>query len=283
MALDIQPFEHVVDSKPGHFEFFHTIGWDFHLSPEWLSKFMLLEVVAAIIILLMYIPLARKVRTGAPPRGRWANACESLLTFIRDQVARPAIGEHDYVRYLPLLWTMFLFVLFCNLLGMIPFLASPTASIMVTGTLALIVFLTIHISGLKENGLTGYLKSFIPHIEMNDPVMKIIGPPIVVGLFFLELMSAVIRGFVLAVRLFANMLAGHTVLFVLLLFIKLLGEAAHYDHSTAANILFWPITFASVIMVTLLSVLELFVGLLQAYVFTFLTAIFLGMALHPEH
>ena len=132
------------------------------------------------------------------------------------------------------------------------------------------------------------MKTFIPPIEMNDKLLKILGPVIMVGMFFLEILGAFIRGFVLAVRLFANMLAGHTVLFVLLVFIRMIGQAsdpATYPdaYSGTANLLFWPITGASVLLVTAMSVLELFVACLQAFVFTFLTAVFIGLAKHPAH
>ena len=282
-APTIDPFEHVIDSS--HIEIFPSIHWAIHLPKIFgfqITKFMVLELLAAVIILLIYLPVARRVSAGGPPQGKLTNAAEFILSFIRDQVARPAIGEHDYRRYLPLLWTLFLFILVCDLLGMIPFLGSPTASLAVTMVLAIISFIVIHYNGVIANhGVKNYLKSFVPHIEGDDPVLKIMKPFIMVGMFFLEILGAIIRGFVLAVRLFANMLAGHTVLFVMLLFIRMIGFAA-YESSTA-DTLFWPITLASVGLATTLSVLELFVACLQAFVFTFLTAVFIGMAMHPQH
>jgi F-type H+-transporting ATPase subunit a len=95
----------------------------------------------------------------------------------------------------------------------------------------------------------------------------------------IEVMSLFIRNIVLAVRLFANMVGGHTAVFLILLFIQLIGTTAH----PAGPYLFWPVTVGSVLLVTALSVLELFVALLQAYVFTMLTATFIGLAVAPEH
>ena len=135
---------------------------------------------------------------------------------------------------------------------------------------------------VANHGPIGYMKTFVIPIEADDTITKILAPFITVGLFFLEILGAFIRGIVLAVRLFANMLAGHTVLFIILAFIRMVGvEAGEGNH--VANFLFWPITTVSVFMVTLLSVLELFVACLQAFVFTFLTATFIGMAMHPQH
>jgi F-type H+-transporting ATPase subunit a len=338
---DVDLFHHATDSDTFHI--FETIGWNIQLIPakdipsslQWLfpygfTKFMFLELVAAALVILFVVPVVRRLRSGEHAKGKWANAVEGLLLFIRDEVARPAIpdkhdhhdahGEHahdphhgtpdkaatphevaregaggayavpgpdltpntvthraDY--YLPLLWTLFLFILFCNMLGMLPFSASPTASIMVTGVLSLITFFVIHIAGVKNNGVGPYMKSMIPQVEgLPGPMAALIKA----GVFAIEFMSLFIRNIVLAVRLFANMVGGHTALFLVLLFILMLGQSARGGDSTA-NILFWPVTFGSVILVILMSVLELFVALLQAYVFTMLTATFIGLAVAPEH
>ena len=240
-------------------------------------------LIAFVIILAMFLPLPRQITTRGERRGKLASFREFLLLFIRDQVARPALGEHDYRRFLPFLWTIFLFVIVMNLLGMIPFMGSPTASLAVTGVLALIVFVVIHFNGIRANhGFLGYMKSFIPHIDMNEGILKILGPGILVMMFFIEVLSALIKSVVLAVRLFANMLAGHMVLFTILTFIYTLGKQAEMGDSTSGG-LFWPVTLGAVVLNTILSGLELFVACLQAFVFTFLTAVFIGSAMHPEH
>lgn len=274
------PISHVADSH--EIEIFESAHIAIHL-PEPITKFHILIFLSGVIVLIAFTWLARRVATGERPRGKLWNFLEMILLFIRDQVARPSIGEHDYKRFLPFLWTLFLFILVMNLLGMIPFLGSATASLAVTGVLAGMAFVVIHYNGIVANhGFVNYMKTFIPHVDTSDPVMKIMGPPLLVGLFFLEVLGAIIRGLVLAVRLFANMLAGHTALVVMLSFIVMAGKAAA-DGSAQASTFFWPITLASVGMVTLLSLLELFVACLQAFVFTFLTAIFIGLAMHPQH
>jgi F-type H+-transporting ATPase subunit a len=106
------------------------------------TKFMFLEIVAAVLLVIIFGALAFRLRGGAAPRGLITNLLESMLLFIRDKVARPAIG-HDADRYLPLLWTMFFFVLACNLLGMIPWLGAPTGSLATTGALAFVTFAVV--------------------------------------------------------------------------------------------------------------------------------------------
>ncbi len=274
------PILHVVDAW--EIELFETAHVGFHL-PFGTTKFQLLILLSGLIVAIAFIWLARRIKSGEPPRGKLWNFLEMILLFIRDEVVRPSIGEHDYKRFLPYLWTLFFFILVMNLLGMIPFLGSASASLAVTIVLAGISFIVIHYNGIVANhGFLNYMKTFVPHVDTSDPVMKIMGPPLLVGLFFLEVLGALIRGVVLAVRLFANMLAGHTALVVILSFIMMAGQAAAAG-SSQANMFFWPITISSVVMVTLLSLLELFVACLQAFVFTFLTAIFIGLAMHPQH
>jgi F-type H+-transporting ATPase subunit a len=204
-------------------------------------------------------------------RGPFLNFFEVLLTFVRDQIAKPSIGEHDADQHVPFLWTLFLFILFNNLLGMLPFGGSATSNMCVTGVLALCVFVVMHGSGIRKMGLAHYVLSLWPNIDVPFPMGYFIKPLI----FGIEWIGVLVRNMVLAVRLFANMFAGHMVLATLLLFIYMARDE---------NVLVWGgITISSVLGIVALSLLELFVAVLQAYIFTFLTALFMGMALHPEH
>jgi len=310
------PFRHVADTT--RIETFETIGWGVDLIPYdrlptflqpflpyGFTKLMLLELLAAVLIVAFVVPVCRRLRSGEPPKGRWANVVEAILLFIRDEVARPSIPdkhhhtdahghidhahepgeshpiEPDYVAhradyYLPLLWTLFLFILFSNLLGMLPFSASPTQSLMVTAALSLITFVVIHAAGLTNNGFDKYFRSFIPQVDGLPWLMKV---GIQIGVAGIEIMSLFIRNIVLAVRLFANMVGGHAALALILMFITLIGKST----DPSAPWLFWPVTAGSVALVTAMSLLELFVALLQAYVFTMLTATFIGLAVAPEH
>jgi F-type H+-transporting ATPase subunit a len=291
----IDPFAHVVDSD--HIEIFPTAGLTIHgLEVEIPGvgkiplKFIILMTISAVLVGWMMVWLGRKMRSGEPPRGKLWNMVESLLFFVRDKIARPGIGEHDADKFLPYLTTLFLFIFVMNLMGMIPFLGSPTAGIMVTGALAVVSFFVIHLSGIKSNGFGGYLKTFIPHIHIEGGAfMQLFGKVLMVGMAILEYATAFIRAAVLAVRLFANMLAGHTVLFMILFFIALVADPVYQiaivqKQGTGVQYAMWALmSVFSVGLVTALSLLELFIAGLQAFIFTFLTAVFIGLAKHPPH
>jgi F-type H+-transporting ATPase subunit a len=286
----VDPFSHVADNS--HISIFESAGLVLNLPEIELpglgkvpTKFLLLITICAVGVGLAMIWLGSKMKNGDTPKGYLWNLFESLLFFVRDKIARPGIGEHDADKYLPYLTTLFLFIFAMNLIGMIPFLASPTAAITVTGALALVSFLVIHVSGVKENGFDGYLKTFIPHIHLEGgPAMQLMGKMIVVGMAILEYATAFIRAGVLAVRLFANMLAGHTVLFMILFFISLVADPAfQIEVAKGKDWMLFGVAPFSVLLVTALSLLELFIAGLQAFVFTFLTAVFIGLAKHPAH
>ena len=290
----IDPFAHVADSS--HIEIFESLGWVIHLRTihvfghEVPIKFMLLMTVCAVAVGWAMIWLGRKMKNGDPPSGKLWNMVESLLFFVRDKIVVPGVGEHDANKYLPYLTSLFLFIFAMNLAGMIPFLGSPTASITVTGALALVSFVVIHASGIGEMGTSKYLKTFIPHIHIEGgPLMQMFGVVLKIGMAILEYMTAFIRASVLAVRLFANMLAGHTVLFMILFFVALVADPVYQiefvrkQSGTTQDVLWAVMSIFSVALVTALSVLELFIAGLQAFIFTFLTAVFIGLAKHPPH
>jgi F-type H+-transporting ATPase subunit a len=234
-----------------------------------ITRFMVMELVAAVLVVVVMVPVVRHISRNYVSRGRFANMIEAMLLFIRDDVARPAIGGHGADRFLPYLWTVFFFVLFNNLLGMIPGGASATGNINVTAALALMTLATVIMAGVKELGFVGYWVGIVPHLDVPG-VLK----PFLWGLmFFIEVAGLLIRHIVLAVRLFANMFAGHVVLAVILGFI-LMAYSNWWTLGLVAP--------ASIGGVICLSLLELFVAFLQAYIFTFLSALFIGAAVHPH-
>ena len=268
------PLEHVLDHPelelpwvtPPRFELKIPLPQIFGLQ---ITRFMVMELVAAVLVIVVMVPVVRHISRNYVSRGRFANMIEAMLLFIRDDVARPAIGGHAADRFLPYLWTVFFFVLFCNLLGMIPGAASPTGNINVTAVLALMTLATVLMAGIKELGFVGYWVGIVPHLDVPG-VLK----PFLWGLmFFIEVAGLLIRHIVLAVRLFANMFAGHVVLAVILGFI-LMAYSNWWTLGLVAP--------ASIGGVICLSLLELFVAFLQAYIFTFLSALFIGMAVHPH-
>ncbi|MGL4514987.1 MAG: F0F1 ATP synthase subunit A [Lacipirellulaceae bacterium] len=231
------------------------------------TKFMALELVVALVCVAIFAWLAARVRGGAAPKGAIANLFESILVFIRDGIAKPNIGEEDADRFVPFLWTVFFFVLGCNLIGMVPWMGSPTAAFGVTAVLALLTFGIVVKVGIEKYGLGGFLKAQVPHMDLPKPIAVILVPMI----FVIELMGFFLKHFVLSVRLLANMIAGHVVLAVLLGFIGVAAGWAGYA-----------IVPASFLGAVALSLLEVFVACLQAYVFTFLSALFIGASVHPH-
>jgi F-type H+-transporting ATPase subunit a len=234
-----------------------------------ISRFMILELVAAILLIAVFVRLANHVRKGDIARGgRW-NMAEGMLEFLRDLVIRPAIGEHDADRFVPLLWTIFLFILTLNLIGLVPWTGSPTGAFGVTIALALIIFLTVLLSGMRRFGFFGFWKNQVPHMDLPFVALIVLWPMI----FVIEILGLVIRHAVLGFRLLANMAAGHLVLAAILGLIVVAAESTRTGQ--------WlTVTVIAVIGSALLSILELFVAFLQAYVFTFLSALFIGAAVH---
>jgi F-type H+-transporting ATPase subunit a len=281
-------FHHVRDYP--HFELPQFLGGNWHL-PAFggmqLTKMMVLQLVAALLTIWVFRGLAKKVVNGDPARGPWWNFWESIALFIRDEVVRPTIGDghdHDHDdahaghdsavglhpadKYLPFIWTCFFYILFCNLLGMIPWLGSPTGNINVTGALAVVALGYVVIQGSKETGAVGFWKSLVPDMDLPGP-LAIFLVPLVWGI---EFVGMFIKHGVLAIRLFANIMAGHTVLGVMLGFIA----------TVAASPLFYLVAPASVLGQVGIGLLELFFAFVQAYIFAFLTTLFIGMAVHPH-
>lgn len=279
-----------------------------------ISKFMILEAVAAVLLIAIFSRVARLAATGQPPRGKFWNLFEALLLFIRDQVARPAIDgghheEHDdhaepghaggdghghgrghghgahrghapakpkrlSDRYLPFLWTLFFFVLSLNLLGMLPFLGAPTASFSVTLTLAVLVLLVTVAGGAVVLGPVGFWSNMVPKLDVPWFLvpLKIV---LQIMIFGIEVMGLFIKHGVLGIRLLANIVAGHLVLVSILMIITTAGEVSSTGSWATAAVL---CTVGS----ALLSIIELFVAFLQAYIITFLASLFIGMGAH-EH
>lgn len=276
--------------KSHHWHFFEhnglfPEGLQLHLPHEpflgffQITKFKILLLIAAVIVAFAALYLARSIKGGKLPKGPFSNFLEVLLIYIRDNIARPNLGDQAE-RFLPFLWTTFLFVLVCNLLGMIPAPTggSPTASLAVTAGFAAVSCIMINFNGIRANGIVGYVKGFWMPVALP-------GGFIVSGiLFVIEFLGVFIRSTVLAIRLFANMYGGHVALAVLLSFIV---AAAKVSQDPATSSGFWwlqpTVTLGSVVICIALSCLELFVAFLQAFVFTLLTALFMGMATHAGH
>lgn len=259
-----------------------------------LTKFMVLQVVAAVLLFFIFRGLARRIGRGRAARGPWWNFWETLALYIRDVVVRPTIGtgHHDHGdhahgeseqpvehgheagvahpadRYLPFIWSLFFYVLICNLLGAVPWMGSATGEINVTGALAVITMLAVIIVGSIRLGPVGFWLSLAPEMDLPLPMKLTLVPMI----WVIELGGFLIKHFVLAVRLFANMMAGHTVIAVILGFIAV----------SADSWLYYVVLPSSILGQVAVGLLELLVAFIQAYIFAFLATLFIGMAVHPH-
>ncbi len=233
-----------------------------------ITKFMLIQCLVAGVLILLFTSLAKRVQSGDPPRGRFWNLLESLLLFVRDEIAKPTMGEKDAAKYTPLLWTIFLFILGMNLMGMIPWMGAPTGSFAVTLSLAAVTMFTGIYYGTKKFGVVGFWLNLIPGMDLPWWISPIIKPL----MFGIELLGFGIKHGVLGVRLLANMVAGHLVL------LAIMGMAFTLEGAMSDA---WAITaVVSVLASTIFSVLELFVAFLQAFLFTFLSSLFIAAATH---
>ena len=265
-----------------------------------ISKYMLLELLVGAIMFLIFSWVASRLRSGDAPKGRLLNLFEAMLLFIRDNIARPAIDDHGHDhgeehghegdghhghhhsghahaavahtgdRFVPLLWTLFFFVLGCNLMGMVPWAGSPTASFSVTLALAGVTFATVVVAGMLKFGFLGFFGNQVPSMDLPLPIAIVLKPMI----FAIEMLGLCIKHLILAVRLLANMVAGHLVLLGIM---GMISAAASYSMGMWATV-----TGISVVSSALFSLLELFVAFLQAYIFTFLSALFIGASVHQH-
>ena len=230
-----------------------------------------LALAALLVFLTMKLAgraLARQRAGEQAPRG-FAAAMEGLVLFVRDEIAIANIG-HDGAKFAPLIMTLFFFILYSNLLGLLPWGASPTGNLAVTGALAVLVFLTIEIGGFVKLGPKGYLRTIFPKVEglggTGGAVMAVAMAPI-------EVIGKLVKPFALAVRLFGNMTAGHFVILSLFGIMFLFGRLGAWSYGIAG---------VTVLLVVGIMLLELFVAFLQAYVFALLSAVFIGLMQH-EH
>jgi F-type H+-transporting ATPase subunit a len=229
------------------------------------NKVTLIACLAAVIGIAIYMLALRKDPMKAPTGVR--NLAETGVEFIEDQIVMQTMGK-DGLGWTPFLLTLFIFIYLCNLPGIIPLFQMPaTARMAIPLFLALIVWLVYNAVGFKHNGIS-YITAML------WPRSVPIGMRPLVGL--IEILSnIVLRPFSLAVRLFANMLAGH----MLLVTFALLSHELFVN----ASIPLKPVGVLSFAMLLFLTGFEVLVGFLQAYIFTILTAVFIGSALHPEH
>jgi len=225
-----------------------------------ITRHLLIMWVAAAVLVLVITLAAR--RRSLVPRGLYS-MIEMVVTFIRDELARKNFGTKEEAdRWVPFLATAFFFIFILNLFGLIPYSATATGNIAVTAGLALITFILTLYAGMRAQGVVGYFAHIVPQ---GVPIWlyPIMLPVEILGLFT--------KPFALAVRLFANMVAGGFVIYFLIGLIFMLGEGV------APLVAPVSVAFGAAMIL-----LKLFVAFLQAYIFTMLSALFIGMSAHPH-
>ncbi len=240
----------------------HISNHDYHGWESWgLSKGVLMMAIAASLLVVVFGWTFRKSRLdGKAPKGL-ANALEFFVLFVRDEIAIAHMGERFGRMFTPYLLTLFFFILTCNLLGLAPGAYTATSNVNMTGALALCTFVLIVGSGLIVQGPVGYVKHMIP------PGTPLALTPL---LILIETISTLVKPVALMIRLGANMTAGHIVILAMISFIFIFES-------------FLVGIFFSVPLVVAIYLLEIIVAFIQAYVFTLLTALFVGMVTHSSH
>ena len=243
---------------------FHIGGIEVDMSP---TKHVVMLLLAAFLCLAILLPSAAANRRQTVNHGHargFAGVIESIVLYIRNEVILPNVGPHGEA-YVSFGLTLFFFILFANLLGLIPYGSTATGNISVTATLALITFFVVEAAGIKAQG-AGYIKTIVywpsdQPLAMKLPMTFIMTPVEIIGKFT--------KPFALAIRLFANMTAGHVVLLALISLIFTFGS--------------YYIAAAPVVMGIAISMLELFVAFLQAFIFTLLASVFIGLIREGAH
>jgi F-type H+-transporting ATPase subunit a len=284
--------EHVANSSLDH-PLIHlpTIaGIDFSVT----KHVFMLWVVSALVFLIVTATVRRYLRQDRLVPSGFMNALESVVEFIRDSVVQPSVGDKWTKTWTPLLLTLFVFILSANAIGMIPIFevlglanhwgvhaseesffgmvlhggSTATSNFNVTAALAVISFFAIIIAGSKAHGAVGHWKNLVPHG---------VSPALAVALIPIEVLGMLVRPFALTMRLAANMTGGHIAILAILSFVFIFTEMAGQVVGMGIGLGF------SVPLAVAISALEIIVILVQAYVFTLLTAVFIGMAIHAHH
>jgi F-type H+-transporting ATPase subunit a len=254
---------------------------------------MMLWLVAATIFVVVTFSVRRYLRQDRQIPSGFMNALEAIVDFIRESIVRPNVGDKWVDTWTPLLVSLFVFILGANAIGLIPIFdvlnllnhtvlhashdsffskmleggVTATGNFNVTAALATITFFTIIIAGARAHGFVKHWKNMVPH-----------GLPLPVTLFLIpiEIMGMLVRPFALTMRLAANMTGGHIAILAILSFVFIFNQ----QFGAAAGM---GVGVFSLVLAVLISALEIIVVLVQAYVFTLLSAVFIGMAIHAHH
>jgi F-type H+-transporting ATPase subunit a len=243
--IDLQPFGTI------HLPRLELFGLDVSI-----TKYTVYMWVAALLLLLIFLPMARRrdrVHSGI------FNLFEALFVYVRDEIVYATLGREEGRPYVPFVATLFFFVLFMNLLGLVPYGATATGNLAVTGVLALFSFVAIEVSGVVANGPVRYARSLMP-----EGVPMLLAPVMIP----IELIGHLAKPFALMIRLFANMTAGHVVILSLLGLIFVIQS--------------YFVVPISIGFAVFIYVLEILIAFIQAYIFAMLTTVFVQLVRHPH-
>lgn len=234
-----------------HFEPVHFLGMTFDFS---ITKSLFMMFIAIILLVIVLGYAASSNKKNKYPRGI-GNLVESLIVFVRDDIVVPNMGKEG-LKMMPFFLTLFFFIMFANLIGLFPFMAQPTKNINVTTGLALITFIVTQAKGIQAHGIKGYFKGLVP------PGVPTFVLPIMIVVEFLGLFT---KPFALLMRLFANITAGSIIIFSLIGLIFVMEYAG---------------SIIAVPFALFIYSMEIFIALLQAYIFTMLSVLYINMAMH---
>jgi len=231
------------------------------------TKHVVWLLIAAICTGLVVGFAARSHRRSSAAIGRpkgFAAGLEGVILYLRNEVFMPALGGHGGEKYVPFVLSLFFFILFCNLFGLMPYGSTPTGNINVTMTLAVVTFVVVEIAGMRALG-RGYINTIVywPHdmpLYLRLPLSVILTP--------VELLGKFTKPFALTVRLFANMIAGHVIILALIGLIFMFG---------------WLVSPLAIAMALFIMILEIVVAFIQAFVFSLLAAVFVGQIRAAHH
>ena len=282
---------HVSNSDISHpiLHFPKVLGFDLSVT----KHVLMLWIVSFVVLISIIMPVRRFLKSKKDVPTGWVNLIEIVTKFFRDNIVKPNVGSKWTMTWTPLILTFFFFILFANTIGMVPIFdllglfntyvlpqksdvinsmlhggVTATGNFNVTGALATITFFSIIIAGSIAHGFTQHWKNLVPH-GLPWPVYIILIPIEIMGLF--------VKPFALTMRLAANMTGGHIAILALLSLMAIFGEMFN---SAAAGV---GVAFISIPMAVAVSGLEIIVILVQAYVFSLLTTVFIGMAINVHH
>ena len=273
--------------------------WGINLSVS--KHVLMLWIVAVLVACSVIIPIRKYLQQDKPQPKGWMNVIEAVVKFIRDSIVKPNIGPKFTDTWAPMILTFFFFILFANGIGLLPIFdilgvfnrfildipapppgvedhnfinsllhggATVTGNFNVTAALAMITFFAIMVAGSRAHGFINHWKNLAPH-GLAWPVYIILIPIEIIGMF--------VKPFALTMRLAANMTGGHIAILAILSFMAIFAEMFHSTMTGMGVALF------SIPLATAISGLEIIVVLVQAYVFTLLSAVFIGMAINVHH